>query len=279
MTENQLRSNFVTMAQSYLGFNESNGSHKKIIDIYNAHKPLARNYKVKYTDAWCATFVSAMAIKCGLTDIMPTECGCGQMIQLYANKGRWKESDSYVPEPGDIIMYDWDDTGKGDCTGWPEHVGICVSVSGGAIRVIEGNISNSVGYRNISVNGKYIRGYCLPDFASKATGKEETTGDALEQFIREVQAACGAAVDGDAGPETISKTVTISAEKNSTHAVVRAVQKRLYALGYIEVGTADGEAGPKFDQAVRNYQNDHGCVIDGEITAGKKTWRKLLGME
>lgn len=279
MTEKQLRANFVKTAQSYLGCKESNGSHKKIIDIYNAHKPLARNYKVMYADAWCATFVSAMAIKCGLTDIMPTECGCGQMIQLYAKKGRWKESDSYIPEPGDIIMYDWDDSGKGDCSGWPEHVGIVVSVSGNTIRVIEGNISNSVAYRNISVNGKYIRGYCLPDFASKATDEEEPIDAGLEQFVREVQAACGAAVDGEAGPETIGKTVTVSAFTNRTHAVVRAVQKRLYALGYIEVGNADGEAGPKFDQAVRNYQSDNGCVIDGEITAGHKTWRKLLGME
>lgn len=58
---------------------------QEIIDVYNAHRPLARGYKVKYTDAWCATFVSAVAIKCGLTSIIPTECGCGQMIELFKN--------------------------------------------------------------------------------------------------------------------------------------------------------------------------------------------------
>ena len=67
MTEQQLREKVVQTARSYLGYNEKNGSHREIIDLYNAHKPLARGYAVKYTDAWCATFVSAVAIKCGPT--------------------------------------------------------------------------------------------------------------------------------------------------------------------------------------------------------------------
>jgi len=101
----------------------------------------------------------------------------------------------------------------------------------------------------------------------------------LEQFIRDVQEACGASVDGIAGPETISKTVTLSAYKNRTHAAVEAVQKRLYALGYTQVGEADGIAGAKFTVAVKTFQKDHGCTADGEITAGKQTWKILLGME
>ena len=58
-----------------------------IIDTYNSHKPLARGYAMKYTDAWCATFVSAVSIKCGLTDILPTECSCGEMIALFKKLG------------------------------------------------------------------------------------------------------------------------------------------------------------------------------------------------
>lgn len=99
-----------------------------------------------------------------------------------------------------------------------------------------------------------------------------------EQFVRDVQEACGASVDGIAGPETISKTVTISAQKNSTHAVVEAVQKRLAALGYSMVGEADGIAGTKFTAAVTEFQADNKCWIDGEVTAKNKTWKKLLGV-
>ena len=100
----------------------------------------------------------------------------------------------------------------------------------------------------------------------------------LEQFIRDVQKACGATVDGIAGKETLSKTVTISAQKNRTHAVVKPVQKRLAALGYTMVGDADGIAGNKFTAAVTEFQADNKCWIDGEITAKNKTWKLLLGV-
>lgn len=100
----------------------------------------------------------------------------------------------------------------------------------------------------------------------------------LEQFVRDVQAATGSAVDGIAGPETIGNTVTVSAQKNRTHPVVEAVQKRLYALGYTQVGEADGMTGPKFEAAVLKFQGDNDCWVDGEITARNLTWKKLLGM-
>ena len=74
MTEQEIRNRVVSKAKSYLGCKESDGSHKKIIDLYNSHKPLARGYAVKYTDEWCATFVSSIGIALGYTDIMPTEC-------------------------------------------------------------------------------------------------------------------------------------------------------------------------------------------------------------
>ena len=54
MTETQLRRKVVNQIKSWVGYNDADGSHKKIIDIYNSHKPLARGYKLKYTDAWCA---------------------------------------------------------------------------------------------------------------------------------------------------------------------------------------------------------------------------------
>ena len=100
----------------------------------------------------------------------------------------------------------------------------------------------------------------------------------LKTFVKDIQQTCGAKVDGIAGIETISKTPTVSAVRNRKHAVVKYIQKRLYALGYTEVGTADGIAGPKFTSAVKRYQSDNGCVSDGELTAKKTTWRKMLGM-
>jgi len=102
-------------------------------------------------------------------------------------------------------------------------------------------------------------------------------GYALQEFVCDVQKAIGAKVDGIAGPETLSKTPTISRWRNRKHPVVAAVQKRLYALGYTVVGEVDGIAGRKFDTAVRKFQKEHNCVVDGVITAGEKTWKCLLG--
>ena len=168
MTEKQLREKVVAAAVAWLGCKEANGSHRKIIDTYNAHKPLARGYAVKYTDAWCATYVSAVAIVAGVTDILPLECGCGPMITLFKKLGTWRENDAYTPVPGDVIFYDWDDGGKGDNTGNPDHVGIVTAASGTTVTVIEGNKGNAVGYRTMKINGKYIRGYGAPDYAGKA---------------------------------------------------------------------------------------------------------------
>lgn len=101
----------------------------------------------------------------------------------------------------------------------------------------------------------------------------------LDQFIRDVQAITGSSVDGIAGQETIGNTVTVSAHVNYKHPVVEPVQKRLAALGYVEVGKADGIAGSKFSSAVARFQKDNQCWVDGEVTARNKTWRKLLEME
>ena len=102
------------------------------------------------------------------------------------------------------------------------------------------------------------------------------SGYSYKEFVGDIQKATGATVDNIAGTETLSKTVTVSKTKNNRHAIVKPIQKYLYLLGYTEVGEADGIAGIKFDTAVKHFQRDNGCVVDGEITARNKTWKKLL---
>ena len=96
-----------------------------------------------------------------------------------------------------------------------------------------------------------------------------------KNFIQDIQMAIGAKVDGIAGNETLSKTVTVSKTKNNRHAVVRPLQKYLNSIGH-NCGTVDGIAGIKFDAAVKAFQRANGCVVDGEITSQKNTWEKLL---
>ena len=99
------------------------------------------------------------------------------------------------------------------------------------------------------------------------------------KFVKEVQRIIGTEDHGIPGPDTLSKTPTVSARINSRHPVVAVLQKRLYALGYKKVGKADGIAGPKFEAAVVAFQKDHKCRKDGELTSGKATWQEILAAE
>lgn len=129
--------------------------------------------------------------------------------------------------------------------------------STGSVPGISGNVDMNIGYFDVVSNPTY----------------------SLNTFVREVQAACGASVDGIAGTETLSKTVTVSASVNNRHAVVAPLQRRLNSLGY-NCGTVDGIAGSKFTAAVNSYQKNvlGYSTLDGEITAKGKMWKSLLGM-
>ncbi len=242
-------SKVVEQAKAWLGKNEKDGSHKAIVDVYNSHRPLARGYKVSYTDAWCATFVSAVAIQLGYTDIMPTECSCNKMIELYKKLGVWVENENRTPNPGDILFYDWEDDGKGDNTGRSDHVGIVEKVASGKITVIEGNYKNAVTRRTLSVNGKCIRGYAVPKYDAEVAEKKEEVCTVELKVLKK----------GAKGNE------------------VKAMQTLLIGYGY-SCGSdgADGDFGSNTDKELRAYQKDHGLSVDG--ICGPKTWAKLLGV-
>lgn len=170
--EAALRMQMVQTAQGHLGAGEADGSHQAIIDLYNSHEPLAMGYVVQYTDSWCSTFVSAVAIECGLTDIVPTECGCERHIGLFQQLGRWEEDDNAIPLPGDLIFYDWDQDKPGDATGWSDHVGLVVGTKWPFVKVIEGNKDDCVSYRILLLGDWQIRGYGRPDYRNHAAANE-----------------------------------------------------------------------------------------------------------
>ena len=165
--EAQLRMKLVETARAWAGVREDDGTHRPIIDLYNTLDPLPQGYRVTYDDAWCAALGTVCAMEAELTDIIPPECSCSRQIKLFQDLGRWEEDDSYCPLPGDYIYYDWDFSITPDCTGWPEHVGIVVGTYGPFILVMEGNKDDDASYRIIRRDDWCIRGYGLPDYASK----------------------------------------------------------------------------------------------------------------
>jgi hypothetical protein len=184
MTELELRRSVVNVMRSWLGWSEANGKYRKIIDLYNTQKPLPRGYKLQYDDEWCAATVTAAGIQAGLETVIFGECSCPKMVELYQQTGRWMENDAYKPQIGDIVMYRWDDGANyatTDNTSSPNHVGMVAEVNGRVLTIIEGNKGQKVATRSLFVNGRYIRGYCLPDYKSKS---EEDDSMSYEQFKR-----------------------------------------------------------------------------------------------
>lgn len=165
------RETVIAVANEWLGKKESDGSFKIIIDTYNDYfekngKKYPRGVKLDYKTAWCAGFVSAVAIKAGAADIIPLEISCGKMVELAQQMGIWVEDDNYDPNIGDIVLYDWQDDGKGDNTGWPDHVGYVQNITKTTknMTIIEGNCNDQVKTRKIKVGDRYIRGYIVPKY-------------------------------------------------------------------------------------------------------------------
>ena len=238
----------VAQARAWLGLKASDGSHKEILTIYNSQKNLPRGYRMTAKDPWCAAFVSAVAVKLGYTDIIPTECSCSKMIQKLKAAGAWNEQDHRVPDPGDLIFYNWNAADTGDDDTDVDHVGIVESVQNGQITAIEGNYANAVKRRQIPVNHRYIRGFGVPRY--DAAPKEKQKGE---------------------------YTVTLNLLKPGAKGEdVRAMQILLMGRGY-SVGNcgADGIFGNDTHSAVSKYQRAKGLEVDG--ICGRETMSSLLG--
>ena len=245
MTESELRKQYVSKAESYLGTKQGSAKHEEIVAAYNSYLPHPRGYVLTDTDYWCAAFESAIAIMCDMTDIIPVECSCNEQIKLWQRMGRWEERDDYVPYPGDLIYYDWDDKGDGDDKGAADHVGIVVRVMDDDILVIEGNKNKCVAHRHVSVDGIYIRGFGLPDFASKAD-------------------------DTPSGMCSVDLPILQYGAKGEA---VRALQTLLNLRTATSL-KLDASFGPATLQEVKAYQDFNGLVVDGSV--GPITWGKLV---
>lgn len=178
--------------------------HKKVLEVYNAQKPLPRGYKLQAEDPWCASTVSAVFLMNGCSDF--SECSCPVMVKKAKDLGIWVENDAYVPKVGDIVQYDWQDNGKGDNVGEPDHVGIIIKVDGDKFTVREGNKGGTIGNRTLEVNGKYIRGFIIPHFEDDSDEKEEeaTNSPSEEEKAEET------AENEVKSPYIVGKTYTVS---------------------------------------------------------------------
>lgn len=276
MTEKQLRQKVIDIAKKDLGAKQYSARHAQIIKDFNSIQGMGSWMNMNY--AWCAATVSAWGHRAGLGKIFYPSASCNAMIALYKKHGRWKESDAYTPKIGDIIMYDWDDSGRGDNHGEADHVGLVLSVANGYMTIIEGNKHNAVGTRTIKVDGRYIRGFCLPDYASMATKEVPKEAD----WAKGLQTALNVSYDLNLKVDGKVLALTKQAidhhylwyvkQKPIVNAHVSWLQSALNALGAdLEV---DGSFGPKTEAALKDFQRRTGIDVDGY--AGVQTHLTIL---
>lgn len=262
MTENELRQKVCACARSWLGRREADGSFRPIIDTYNAIRPLPGPYRMTYSDPWCAAFVSAVGWATGLSEIIYPECSCPRMISLYQQHGRWCEDDAYHAQPGDVIFYDWQDSGQGDNHGEADHVGLVVEDNGYYMTVIEGNHSDAVGKRTLAIDSQYIRGFGLPDYAAMAAADDGSEPPA----------------EGPQPEPPADEKKPFALAYGSEGWAVQSCQGMLIAHGYsCGPDGADGELGYNTMNAVRRFQRDWALPDSGKIDA--VTLSALIGVD
>lgn len=270
-------SQVLTEARKYLGIRVGSAGHHNIVDTYNAHKPLALGYKVRYTDNWCDTFVSFVMIKLGATALTDTECGVERHTKLFSKLGIWIENGSITPKPGDIIVYNWDDTSQPN-DGFADHIGFVESVSGRTITTIEGNkgVPGTVARRQISVGNGVIRGYARPRYAgSSASATVENAGGISAsaakltvdgywgpQLTRALQRLYGTTVDGIVSSQYNWRNGGLT---GGWQFVGKPVGSLLIAAIQRSLGVkADGILGP---DTIKAMQRKAGTPVDGKISA------------
>lgn len=113
-------------------------------------------------------------------------------------------------------------------------------------------------------------------YGRKEEYRESFGGCTFSQFLRQLQQAIGVTADGIAGPETLNAAPTLGNRWNHRHPAVKPVQCWLAALGYDEVGAADGIAGSQFAAALAHFQQDQGLVSTGIAEQWGRTWHVLL---
>ena len=106
---------------------------------------------------WCACFVSWCSNECGYLEagISPRFASCSGGLQWFRERGLWRTG-SYLPQPGDIIFFDWADDGQ---DGRPDHVGIVERVGNGFVYTIEGNSGDACKAKSYSIDHAEILGY------------------------------------------------------------------------------------------------------------------------
>jgi cell wall-associated NlpC family hydrolase len=134
-----LRQRIVSMAESQIGTLENGDSNSGPCIKYP-------NYFGRGAEWWCADFASWVYTHAGDKFNDPY---CPSIVNHLKAEGKWKGRAN--PQPGDMVLFDWNGDGVSD------HVGIVKRVNGdGSVQTIEGNTTNGNGVSGVWEKTRYM---------------------------------------------------------------------------------------------------------------------------
>lgn len=152
-------------AYKYVGVKKYSPIHQYLVSKYNSIKPHPVGYQVTTDDDWCDLFVTVIADLVGLSHLIGRECGVQRHVRIFQDKGIW--IGRQYPKAGDIIVFDWEDSG------WADHIGFVYQVDGYLVTIIEGNSNDQVSMNTYAWNDWRIMGYARPKYGQDPLEIEE----------------------------------------------------------------------------------------------------------
>jgi hypothetical protein len=219
-----------------------------------------RNPYGKYFDLdgvpWCALFVSWCFAKAGapLPDIgqLGAEGGfasCQAAVQYANSRGEITDA----PEPGDIVLFDWEQDGHSD------HTGLVVDVlDAKRFRTVEGNTavgddSNGGAVMRRERNVRTVSCFWHPPVLDAGSSSDE---------VDDAPGACE--------PATVPGPELIDGDRSGIEALQRYLGElaQLFGDGSLDPGPPDGLDGSRTLAALRAWQTRVGTTPDGVWGAG-----------
>ena len=258
------RADIVNVARSQIGYHEGNSANDyagENMSGTNNYTEYNHSYYGNNTHvAWCAIFVSWCARRAGISTSVISNASVaspnGKDAQFknltYYAKG------AYTPKAGDLIFFDWDQSGNFD------HVGIVYNVTSKRVYTIEGNRDDAVAQKDYALTYAGIKGYGIPKYSGENIPASQTVDYNLYLNPNGGKFSDGATTERAAWPQLIYRGFNWT--DVGTYATTRA--------GYAFEGWYTAPTGGTLVYGADNlasyegtyWDRDNGYVYQGDLT-------------
>lgn len=169
------------IAMTQIGYKESTRNFQVLEDggTIRGYIRYGAWYGDPYGD-WCAMFASFCLHYAGVEE-MPLDSSCQNWIVALMEQELYHTADTYTPDCGDLIFFDWDEDGTADHVGIVAEIIPATETGSAAVKTIEGNIGDCVAEQEYALDDSTILGYgALPVQEAEETylcGLEEHNHD------------------------------------------------------------------------------------------------------